>query len=120
MYELTCNTSVQSSTGHTPYELLYGMKPRLPIDVALAAISPTLGLLHFDIHVTQPSEEFISKRKGSKTKKTGPKGVTRDIYRSFIIDVLAKLELVAPDRRFTLLYDCNSAPRSLYSALVFL
>ena len=71
----------------------------------IAAISPTLGLLHYTIHVTQPSEEFVSKRKGSKKTKTGPKGVTRDIFRSFLIDLLAKLASAAPHRRFTLVYD---------------
>jgi transposase InsO family protein len=40
MYELGCNMTVQASTQQSPYELLYGMKPRLPIDVALAAIAP--------------------------------------------------------------------------------
>lgn len=54
----------------------------------IAAISPSAGLLHFTIHVTQPEEEFVSKR-SSKKKKTGPKGVTRDIFRSFVIDLLA-------------------------------
>lgn len=71
----------------------------------IAAISPTLGLLHYTIHVTQPSEEFVSKRKGSKKVKTGPKGVTRDIFRSFLIELIAKLDAVVPRRRFMLLYD---------------
>lgn len=71
----------------------------------IAAISPTLGLVHYQIHITQPSEEFVSKRKGSKKKRTGPKGVTRDIFRGFLIDLLAKLAAAAPGRRFTLLYD---------------
>jgi len=54
----------------------------------IAALSPAHGLLHWSVHVTQPSEEFISRRKGSKKKKTGPKGVTRDIFRSFILTLL--------------------------------
>ena len=40
MLELGFNSSVQASTQRSPYELLYGVKPRLPIDVALAPITP--------------------------------------------------------------------------------
>ena len=36
MFELGINNAVQSSTDKAPHELLYGVKPRLPIDVALA------------------------------------------------------------------------------------
>ena len=36
MFELGINNAVQSSTSKPPHELLYGFKPRLPIDVALA------------------------------------------------------------------------------------
>lgn len=35
MLELGFNSAVQASTGKSPYEMLYGMQPRLPIDVAL-------------------------------------------------------------------------------------
>jgi hypothetical protein len=42
----------------------------------IAAISPSFGLLYYEIKLTKPDEEFISKRKGSKKKKTGPRGVT--------------------------------------------
>ena len=38
MLELGFNCTPQASTGRAPYELLYGYKPRLPIDVALAAL----------------------------------------------------------------------------------
>ena len=40
MLELGFNSAVQASTQRSPFELLYGMKPRLPIDVALAPIAP--------------------------------------------------------------------------------
>ena len=40
MLELGFNCTVQSSTQCSPYELLYGCKPRLPIDVALTTIAP--------------------------------------------------------------------------------
>src|SRR5690242_3737681 len=38
MLELGFNSAVQASTQRSPFELLYGVKPRLPIDVALAPI----------------------------------------------------------------------------------
>jgi hypothetical protein len=59
------------------------------LHVQFVAISPIHGVIHYQIHITQPDEEFISKRKGSKKKKTKPKGVTRDIFRQFIIDLLS-------------------------------
>ena len=31
----TFNTSVQESTKHTPFEMMFGRKPKLPIDIAL-------------------------------------------------------------------------------------
>jgi len=40
MLELGFNAATQSSTQRSPFELMYGRKPRLPIDVALADISP--------------------------------------------------------------------------------
>jgi transposase InsO family protein len=40
MLELGFNSAVQASTQRSPFELLYGVKPRLPIDVALAPIAP--------------------------------------------------------------------------------
>ena len=40
MLELGFNSTIQSSTQRSPYELLYGVKPRLPIDVALSPIAP--------------------------------------------------------------------------------
>ena len=40
MIELGFNSAPQASTGRSPFELLYGMKPRLPVDVALASFNP--------------------------------------------------------------------------------
>jgi transposase InsO family protein len=40
MLELGFNSAVQASTQHTPYELLYGRAPRLPIDTAIAPFVP--------------------------------------------------------------------------------
>ena len=40
MVELGFNSTTQASTQSSPFELLYGMKPRLPVDVALAPIAP--------------------------------------------------------------------------------
>ena len=40
MLELGFNSAKQASTQCSPLELLYGVKPRLPIDVALAAVAP--------------------------------------------------------------------------------
>jgi transposase len=71
----------------------------------IAAISPSAGLLHFHIHTTQPDDEFVSKRKGSKKKKTGPRGVTRDIFRSFLLELLALPFFSATSTKRTLLYD---------------
>jgi transposase len=71
----------------------------------IAAISPTAGLLHFVIHTTQPDVEFISKRKGSKKKKTAPKGVTRDVFRSFLIGLLALPFFSDTSVKRTLLFD---------------
>jgi hypothetical protein len=71
----------------------------------IAAISPARGLLYHAVHVTQPSEEFISRRKGSKKRKTGPKGVTRGVFRSFLIDLLARPPLSDRFTTFTLVLD---------------
>ena len=40
MLELGFNATTQSSTQMSPFELMYGRKPRLPVDVALAPIAP--------------------------------------------------------------------------------
>jgi transposase len=62
----------------------------------IAAISPSFGLLYYEIKLTKPDEEFISKRKGSKKKKTGPKGVTRDVFRSFLINLFTHPPFSSP------------------------
>ena len=71
----------------------------------IAAMSPTLGLIHWEIKVTEPDFEFLSKRKGSKKKRTGPKGVTREVFRSFLIRLFDKLADAAPSQPFTLVMD---------------
>jgi hypothetical protein len=71
----------------------------------IAAISPTRGLLYHAVHVTQPNEEFISRRKGSKKRKTGPKGLTRDVFCSFLIDLLARPPLSDRSTTFALVLD---------------
>jgi hypothetical protein len=72
----------------------------------IAAISPTRGLLYFEIKVTEPDEEFISKRKGSKKKKkTGPKGVTRDVFRNFLIHLFEHPPFSNSSTTFKLLFD---------------
>ena len=40
MLELGFNSTVQASTRASPFELLYGTKPRLPIDVAMSTLAP--------------------------------------------------------------------------------
>jgi transposase len=71
----------------------------------IAALSPAHGLVHYEIKVTEPDTEFISKRKGSKKKKTRPKGVTRERFRSFLINLLAKAPFANSSTPFTLLFD---------------
>lgn len=71
----------------------------------IAALSPAHGLVHYEIKVTEPDTEFISKRKGSKKKKTRPKGVTRETFRSFLINMLAKPPFSNSHTHFTLLFD---------------
>ncbi len=71
----------------------------------IAAISPTRGLVYDEIKVTEPDEEFISKRKGSAKKKTAPRGVTREIFRQFLIHLFARSPFSDSSTRFTLLID---------------
>lgn len=71
----------------------------------IAAISPVFGLVHYQIKVTEADEEFISKRKGSKKKKTAPRGVTKDVFRMFVIELMHRLSVLAPGQAFMLLLD---------------
>lgn len=77
----------------------------------IAAVSPKYGLVHKEIHVSAPEEEFVSKRKGSKTVKTAPRGVTRERFRTFLIHLLDRLRALSPDADddaespFTLIFD---------------
>jgi transposase len=57
----------------------------------IAAISPTRGLIHYEIKCPEPDFTFASKRKGAKKLKTAPKGVTRDRFREFLIHLFPKL-----------------------------
>ena len=56
----------------------------------IAALSPARGLLYYEIHVTAPTDEFINK-KSNKTKKTAPKGVDRERFRTFLINLFSIL-----------------------------
>lgn len=71
----------------------------------IAAISPLHGLVYFEIKTTAPDEEFISKRKGSKKKKTGPKGVNRDVFRSFLIHLFEQPLFADSSTAFQLVLD---------------
>jgi transposase len=54
----------------------------------IAAMSPKYGLIYYEIKVSEPDTEFISKRKGSKKKKTASRGVNRDRFRLFLINLM--------------------------------
>jgi transposase len=70
----------------------------------IAAISPSHGLLYFEIKTTEQDWEFVRK-KSSKKKKTGPKGVTREVFRSFLINLLSLPLFSSSSSPFTLLFD---------------
>ena len=78
----------------------------------IAAISPSLGLLYYEIKVTEPDEEFkFPVRRGdksgqnSKKVKTAPRGVTREVFRTFLTHLFECPRFTAAARRFTLLFD---------------
>lgn len=73
----------------------------------IAAISPRHGLTHYQIKVSEREEEFISKRKGSKKQKqkTAPRGVTRDVFRSFVMELLRKPLFSRSSQSFDLVCD---------------
>jgi hypothetical protein len=73
----------------------------------IAAISPALGLLHCEIKVSEPEEEFINKRskKKKKKKKTGPRGVTREIFRTFLAHLFATAAFANASTPFVLCFD---------------
>jgi transposase len=70
----------------------------------IAAISPARGLLHYAIKVTEPEEEFISKR-SNKKKKGKPVGVNRDVVRSFLVALFATPAFTAARTPFLLVFD---------------
>jgi hypothetical protein len=70
---------------------------------AIAAISPILGLLHYEIKITEPEEQFLNKRSRKKVK-TAPRGVDRDRFREFLIHLFA-LPAFHSSTRFTILLD---------------
>jgi hypothetical protein len=70
----------------------------------IAALSPTRGLVHFEIKVTEPDVQFIRKR-SKKKKKTAPKGVDRDRFRSFLINLFATPAFASASSPFTLVFD---------------
>jgi transposase len=81
----------------------------------IAAISPLYGLIHYEIKVAEPEYEFLSKRKGSKKKKIKRQGVTRDIFRQFLLNLLELPMFHSPSssssssssapQKYTLVYD---------------
>jgi transposase len=73
----------------------------------IAAISPVHGLLHYEIKVTEAEEVFVRKRSKQKAK-TAPRGVDRERFRAFLINLFDKLKLLPPlhpPSPFTLLFD---------------
>jgi transposase len=70
----------------------------------IAAISPTRGLIYYEIKITEPDTEFIRKR-SNKKKKTGPKGVSRDIFRTFLCNLFATPTFRDASSPFTILFD---------------
>lgn len=70
----------------------------------IAAISPVSGLLYYEIKLTEPDTAFLTRRKGSKKKKTAPKGVTRDTFRTFLINLFTKLPQ-SSSTPFTFIFD---------------
>ena len=70
----------------------------------IAAISPVFGLFYYEIKLTEPDSVFLTRRKGSKKKKTSPKGVTRDTFRTFLINLFTRLP-PSSSTPFTFLFD---------------
>lgn len=69
----------------------------------IAAISRTRGLLHYEIKITEPEQQFLQKRSRKKVR-TAPRGVDRDRFREFLIHLFA-LPTLNASTRFTILLD---------------
>ena len=69
MLELGFNSAVQASTQRSPYELLYGVKPRLPIDVALAGVAPRVPAAVDRAKRMQEALEFVRDQLGSAQER---------------------------------------------------
>jgi transposase len=67
----------------------------------IAAISPTHGLIHYEIKITEPDQQFLNK-KSKKKVKTAPRGVDRERFRQFLINLLA-LPLFHTSTRFKII-----------------
>jgi transposase InsO family protein len=62
MLELAFNSAVQASTQKSPFELLYGYKPRLPIDVALDTLAPKNPAALDRAKMMRESLDFVRRR----------------------------------------------------------
>ena len=69
MLELGFNSTVQASTQRSPYELLYGVKPRLPIDIALAGVAPRVPAALDRAKRMQEALRFVRDQLGSAQQR---------------------------------------------------
>jgi hypothetical protein len=69
MLELGFNATVQASTQRSPHELLYGTKPRLPIDVALDGAAPRVPAALDRAKRMREALEFVRDQLGSAQQR---------------------------------------------------